>query len=220
MKLNGLVSQSEGCAAAGEAAERAGGAMRIVVINHVTLDGVMQGPGRPDEDPRDGFTHGGWAASRSNTELQQAWGERLTRSSGFLLGRRTYDDVLGYWNTQDSPFKAALNQAAKYVASTGTPTLKWPNSTLLTGGIPAAVTSLRAAPGNDLHIMGSGALIRSLSEHGLIDEYVLAIHPIVLGHGHRLFADGFPPATFDLTRTVTTATGVIVAAFRARPPAA
>ena len=109
--------------------------MRIVVITHVTLDGVMQGPGRPDEDTRDGFTHGGWAAARSDTEIQQAWGERLTRSSGFLFGRRTYEDVLGYWNTQDSPFKEALNQAAKYVASTGTPTLKWPNSTLLTGDV-------------------------------------------------------------------------------------
>ena len=192
--------------------------MRIVVITHVTLDGVMQGPGRPDEDTRDGFTHGGWAAARSDNEIQQAWGERLSRSSGFLFGRRTYEDVLGYWNTQDSPFKEALNQAAKYVASTGTPTLKWPNSTLLTGDVPGAVTKLRATPGDDLQIMGSGALIRSLSAHGLIDEYLLSIHPIVLGHGRRLFDDGFPPAAFDLTRTATTGTGVIIATFRSNTP--
>jgi dihydrofolate reductase len=193
--------------------------MRIVVITHVTLDGVMQGPGRPDEDTRDGFTHGGWAAARSDNEIQQAWGERLSRSSGFLFGRRTYEDVLGYWNTQDSPFKGALNQAAKFVASTGTPTLKWPNSTLLTGDVPGAVTKLRATPGDDLHIMGSGALIRSLSAHGLIDEYLLSVHPIVLGHGHRLFDDGFPPATFDLTGTaVTTPAGVIIATFASNPP--
>lgn len=192
--------------------------MRIVVLSHITLDGVMQGPGRPEEDTRDGFTHGGWAAARSDDAIQQAWGERLTRSSGFLLGRRTYEDVLGYWNTQDSPFKHALNQATKYVASTGTPTLKWPNSTLLTGDLPEAVTRLKAAPGNDLHIMGSGALIRSLSAYGLIDEYLLSIHPIVLGHGHRLFGDGFPPAAFDLTHTATTATGVIIATFRSNPP--
>jgi dihydrofolate reductase len=192
--------------------------MRIVVINHVTLDGVMQGPGRPDEDTRDGFTHGGWATSRSDGALQQAWGERLTRSSGFLFGRRTYEDVLGFWNTQDSPFKDALNQAAKYVASTGAPTLRWPNSTLLTGDLSTAVTRLKAAPGNDLHIMGSGALIRSLSAHGLIDEYLLSIHPIVLGHGRRLFGDGFPPAELDLTRTATTATGVIIATFASNPP--
>ena len=191
--------------------------MRIVVLSHITLDGVMQGPGRPDEDTRDGFTHGGWAAPRSDNEIQQAWGERLTRSSGFLFGRRTYEDVLGYWNTQDGPFKTALNQAPKYVASASTPTLKWPNSTLLTGDIPAAVTSLTSTEGNDLHIMGSGALIRSLSKHGLIDEYLLSIHPIVLGHGRRLFDNGFPPAAFDLTRTVTTGTGVIIATFRSNP---
>jgi dihydrofolate reductase len=188
--------------------------LHIVVISHVTLDGVMQGPGRPDEDTRDGFTSGGWAATRSDDAVQQAWGERLSRSSGFLLGRRTYEDVLGYWNTQDSPFKVALNQAPKYVASTSTPTLKWPTSPLLTGDIPAAVTSLKSTQGNDLHIMGSGALIRSLSAHGLIDEYLLSIHPIVLGDGRRLFADGFPPATFDLTHMATTSTGVIIATLR------
>jgi dihydrofolate reductase len=188
--------------------------MRIVVLSHVTLDGVMQGPGRPDEDTRDGFTHGGWAAARSDDQIQQAWGERLTRSSGFLLGRRTYEDVLGYWNTQDSPFTQALNQAAKYVASTGTPTLTWPNSTLLTGDVPAAVARLKATEASDLHIMGSGALIRSLSAHGLIDEYLLSIHPIVIGSGRRLFGDGFPPAAFDLTHTATTTAGVIIATFR------
>jgi dihydrofolate reductase len=188
--------------------------MRIVVLSHVTLDGVMQGPGRPDEDTRDGFTHGGWAAARSDDQIQQAWGERLTRSSGFLLGRRTYEDVLGYWNTQDSPFTQALNQAAKYVASTGAPTLTWPNSTLLTGDVPAAVARLKATEASDLHIMGSGALIRSLSAHGLIDEYLLSIHPIVIGSGRRLFGDGFPPAAFDLTHTATTTAGVIIATFR------
>lgn len=187
--------------------------MRIVVLSHITLDGVMQGPGRPEEDTRDGFTHGGWAAARSDDAIQQAWGERLTRSSGFLLGRRTYEDVLGYWNTQDSPFTAALNQAPKYVASTGTPALKWPNSTLLTGDVPAAVTRLKATLDRDLHIMGSGVLIRSLSEHGLIDEYLLSVHPIVLGNGRRLFADGFPPATFDLASATTTKAGVIIATF-------
>jgi dihydrofolate reductase len=198
--------------------------MRIVVISHVTLDGVMQGPGRPDEDTRDGFTHGGWAAARGDDAIQQAWGERLARSSGFLFGRRTYEDVLGYWNTQDSPFREALNQATKYVASSatpgtpGAPALKWPNSTLLTGNVPEAVTKLKASPGNDLHIMGSGSLIRTLSAHSLIDEYLLSIHPIVLGHGRRLFGDGFPPATFDLTHTATTATGVIIATFMPAGP--
>ena len=93
--------------------------MRIVVLSHLTLDGIMQGPGRPGEDTRDGFTHGGWAAERGGDDaIMRAWGQRLAASSGYLLGRGTYQDVLGYWNTQDSPFRDALNNAPKYVAST------------------------------------------------------------------------------------------------------
>jgi dihydrofolate reductase len=146
-------------------------------------------------------------------------GQRLA-ASGYLLGRRTYQDVLGYWNTQDSPFRDALNNAPKYVASTTlTEPLPWPNSTLLSGDIPAVVAELEQAPGNDLHIMGSGALIQSLAPRGLIDEYLLFIHPLVLGTGHRLFADGFPPAAFDLADTAPTATGVIIASYRSHPPA-
>jgi dihydrofolate reductase len=125
--------------------------MRIVVINHVTLDGVMQGPGRPDEDTRDGFAHGGWAAERGGDDLiMRAWGERLAASGGLLLGRRTYEDLLGYWNTQDSPFRDALNHAPKYVASNNlTEPLPWPNSTLLSGNVSTAVAKLKQTPGND-----------------------------------------------------------------------
>jgi len=193
--------------------------MRIVVIAHVTLDGVLQGPGRPDEDPRDGFAHGGWAAERAGDEaVMGAWGRRLAAGSGYLLGRRTYEDVLAYWNGQDSPFRDALNNAPKYVASTTlTEPLRWPNSTLLGGDVPAAVAELKKAPGNDLHIMGSGALIRSLSPFGLVDEYLLCVHPLVLGAGRRLFADGFVPAAFDLTEATPTAGGVLIAGYRARP---
>ena len=196
--------------------------MRIVVINHVTLDGVMQGPGRPDEDTRDGFTHGGWAAERAGDDvIMTAVGERLAASGGLLLGRRTYQDILGYWNTQDSPFRDALNNAPKYVASNSlTEPLPWPNSTLLSGDIPAAVAELKQSPGDDLHVMGSGALIQSLGPLGLIDEYLLAIHPLVLGTGHRLFADGFAPTTFDLVGTTPTTTGVIIATYRSHPAAA
>ena len=195
--------------------------MRIVVLNHLTLDGIMQGPGRPDEDTRGGFTHGGWAAERAGDDaIMRAWGQRLAASSGYLLGRRTYQDVLGYWNTQDSPFRDALNNAPKYIASnTLTEPLPWPNSTLLSGDIPAAVAELKQTQGSDLHIMGSGALIQSLAPHGLIDEYLLFIHPLVLGTGHRLFADGFPPATFDLAAATPTASGVIIASYRSHPPA-
>jgi dihydrofolate reductase len=190
--------------------------MRIVVINHVTLDGVLQGPGRPDEDTRDGFTRGGWAAERGGDEvITRAWGERLAASGGLLLGRRTYQDLLAYWNTQDSPFRDALNNAPKYVASnTLTEPLPWPNSMLLSGDIPTAVAKLKQTPGDDLHVMGSGALIQQLSSAGLIDEYMLSIHPLVLGIGHRLFGDGFAPTTFDLVETIPTTTGVIIATYR------
>ncbi|MEU1105094.1 dihydrofolate reductase family protein [Streptomyces tibetensis] len=190
--------------------------MRIVVINHVTLDGIMQGPGRADEDTRDGFTHGGWAAERGADDvITAAWGRRLAAGSGYLLGRRTYSDVLAHWNTQDSPFRDALNSAPKYVASnTLSEPLLWPNSTLLSGDIPEAVTELKEIPGNDLHIMGSGALIRSLAPFGLIDEYLLCIHPLVLGAGRRLFGDGFRPTTFHVAEATPTATGVIIARYR------
>lgn len=194
--------------------------MRIVVINHVTLDGVMQGPGRADEDTRNGFTHGGWAAERgSDDAITQAWGQRLAASSGYLLGRRTYQDVLAHWNAQDSPFRDALNDAPKYVASnTLTEPLPWPNSTLLSGDIPAAVAELKTHPGNDLHIMGSGALIQSLAPLGLIDEYLLCIHPLVLGAGHRLFTEGFSPTTFTLTDATPTPTGIVVASYLPHSP--
>jgi dihydrofolate reductase len=193
--------------------------MRIVAIHHVTLDGVMQGPGRSDEDTRDGFTHGGWAAERDGDDaITKAWGRRLAAGSGYLLGRRTYQDVLAYWNTQDSPFRDALNNAPKYVASnTLTEPLPWPNSTLLSGDILAALADLKETPGDDLHIMGSGALIRSLSPLGLIDEYLLCVHPLVLGAGRRLFTDGFSPTTFEVVEATTTATGVIIAGYRPRP---
>jgi dihydrofolate reductase len=192
--------------------------MRIVVITHVTLDGVMQGPGRSDEDTRDGFAHGGWAAERAGDEaITRAWGRRLAAGSGYLLGRRTYQDVLAHWNTQDGPFRDALNNAPKYVASTTlTEPLPWPNSTLL-GNVPASVAELKRTPGDDLHIMGSGALIQSLAPLGLIDEYLLCIHPIVLGTGRRLFTDGSGPAAFDVSEVTPTATGVIIAAFHPHP---
>jgi len=189
--------------------------MRIVVINHLTLDGVMQAPGRADEDTRGGFTHGGWAEPNGDDVMNRAWGERLGNSGGLLLGRRTYEDVLGYWNTQDSPYREALNQAPKYVAST---TLAdpppWPNTTVLRGDVAAAVADLKKDPGADLHIMGSGTLIALLESLGLIDEYVLSIHPLVFGIGHRLFADGFPATRFDLLDATPTTKGVVIAAYR------
>lgn len=189
------------------------------MLNHVTLDGVMQGPGRPDEDTREGFEHGGWSMSDNDDVMGQVLGVRMAQSGGLLLGRRSYDDMLAYWNTTDSPFKDALNDAPKYVASRTSEALAWPNSTLLTGDVPQAVAELKEGSGNDLHIMGSGVLIQSLMPHGLIDGYVLMIHPLVLGSGHKLFPDGTPLTPLRLADSVTTSKGVVIATYQPADPA-
>lgn len=192
---------------------------RIVVMNHVTLDGVMQAPGRPEEDTRGGFTEGGWAhlSETPDDALGKAMGERMAAGgglAGWLFGRRTYEDLLGYWNQQpDSPFGPMLNNSPKYVAST---TLKgqlpWPNSTLLSGEVADAVGALKAKTDGVLAIMGSGELIGSLMAAGLIDEYLLMIHPLVLGGGRRLFPEGVH-AALRLSDSATTTTGVVIATY-------
>jgi dihydrofolate reductase len=191
---------------------------RIVVMNHVTLDGVMQGPGRADEDTRDGFTQGGWA-SRSITPddaTGKTMGERMAAGgglAGWLFGRRTYEDLLATWNARGGPFKDALNNTPKYVASTtASEPLPWPNSTLLRGDTVAAVRALKAQAGGVLAIMGSGVLIGSLMAADLIDEYLLMIHPLVLGTGRRLFPAG-AHVPLRLTGSVSTAAGVVVATY-------
>ena len=191
---------------------------RIVVMNHVTLDGVIQGPGRADEDTRGGFTQGGWG-QRSVTPddaVGKAMGERMAAGgglAGWLFGRRTYEDLLASWNTQGGPFKDALNNSPKYVASTTlNEPLPWPNSTLLRGDIVDALRALKAQYGGVLAIMGSGVLIGSLMAANLIDEYLLMIHPLVLGTGRRLFPGG-AHVSLRLSDSVTTAAGVVIATY-------
>jgi dihydrofolate reductase len=187
---------------------------KVVVINHVTLDGVMQAPGRPEEDTRDGFRYGGWAAARVDDVMMGALGSRMGEGNRLLLGRRSYEDMLSYWNTQDSPFTGALNEADKYVASrTRREPLPWPNSTLLDRDVADSVAQLKQKPGNDLNVMGSGELIQTLMRHELIDEYLLMIHPLVLGTGRRLFADVGPPAHLRLVDSTATTTGVLIATY-------
>jgi dihydrofolate reductase len=191
---------------------------RIVVMNHVTLDGVMQGPGRADEDTRGGFTQGGWAhrAVTPDDAVGRAMGERMAAGgglAGWLFGRRTYGELLASWNAQGGPFKDALNNTPKYVASTTLQEpLPWPNSTLLRGDPVAAVGALKAESAGVLAIMGSGVLIGSLLAADLIDEYLLMIHPLVLGTGRRLFPGGVQVA-LRLTDSLTTATGVLIATY-------
>lgn len=190
--------------------------MQIVVINHITLDGVMQSPGRPDEDSRGGFSSGGWAIPGNDEAIFRAVGERMgDLDGGMLLGRRSYEDMLATWNARGGQFKDGLNGARKFVASSSPDTkLEWPNSTLLSGDITAAVAELKQKPGGNLVIMGSGQLIRSLLPGGLIDEYLLMIHPLVLGRGQRLFEPDDHSARLKLIESSTTATGVIIAAYR------
>jgi dihydrofolate reductase len=188
---------------------------RVVVINHLTLDGVMQSPGRPDEDTRGGFELGGWAGPNIDEVVNAAVGARVPQSRGLVLGRRSYDDMLAYWNTQDSPFKAMLNDAPKYVASrTLREPLPWPNSTLLGEDVAGAVAELKREPGGDLNVMGSGELIQTLIRHDLIDEYLLLIHPLVLGTGRRLFERGGPPTSLRLVESTASTTGVLIATYR------
>ena len=194
---------------------------RVVVLNHVTLDGVMQAPGRAGEDTRDGFRHGGWSPPYGDDVMGQVMGARMMQSGGLLFGRRTYEDLLTYWNSQTgSPFTDALNNTPKYVATTTLhQPLPWPNSTLLAGNVAEAVAGLKERAGKDLYIMGSGALIQSLMPCNLIDEYVLMIHPLVLGSGRRLFPDGSPPASLRLVDTKPTTKGVVIATYQTAGPA-
>lgn len=185
---------------------------KVVVCTNLSLDGVMQAPGRPDEDQRGGFTRGGWAAPYG--AMAHA-GQVFAGADALLLGRRTYDDFYNVWPKRaDSPFTPWLNNVRKYVASRtlGDP-LPWTNSVLLKGDTRQALSAVKQEPGKNILVMGSGDLVRSLMPTGIIDEYVLLIHPIVLGSGNRLFSD---PGTFThltLTSSSTTPNGVIVCTY-------
>jgi dihydrofolate reductase len=186
---------------------------KVIVMNGITLDGVMQGPGRPDEDTRDGFAHGGWAVPYSDEAMVAKMGERMGEDRAFLFGRRTYEQLLASWNARGGPFKDALNNAGKFVASSSPATkLDWPNSTLLHGDVPAAVADLKQSSGTNLVIMGSGVLIGSLMAADLIDEYLLMVAPLVLGTGRRLFAGG-AHARLRLVESTATSTGVLLATY-------
>lgn len=190
--------------------------MKVVVLNHMSLDGVIQGPGRSDEDTRGGFAHGGWAASGGD-EVMAAWIGPIGTGSGgaMLMGRRSYEGMVGHWNRVGGPFRDAFNAATKYVASRNPTTqLEWPNSVLLSGDVVAAVAKLKEEQDGDLLIMGSGELIRSLVPHDLIDEYRLAIYPLLLGGGVRLFPDDGLSHRLRLVDSRTSTKGVFLATYR------
>jgi dihydrofolate reductase len=189
---------------------------RVVVINHVTLDGVMQAPGRPDEDQRGGFEHGGWAQPYNDEVMGRVLGARMAQGGPLLLGRRTYEDFAGFWPKQkDNPYTEVLDNTQKYVASrTLNEPLPWRNSTLLPGDAAEAVAVLKEQSEQDIGVLGSGALLQSLMRRNLVDEFLLLIHPLVLGSGRRLFPDGGPRAALRLADSVTTTTGVVIATYQ------
>jgi dihydrofolate reductase len=184
----------------------------------ISLDGVIQAPGRPDEDTRGGFDRGGWAVPYNDDVMAQKMGEGMASSGTMLFGRRTYEDFFGFWPQQtDNPFTPYLNQATKYVvSSTLTEPLPWENSILLSGDPTASVAELKAESGPNLGVVGSGELVRSLLAAGLIDRYVLLIHPLVLGQGRRLFDNRGAGADLELVDSVTTSKGVIIGTYEPR----
>jgi dihydrofolate reductase len=189
---------------------------KLGVFNHLTLDGVMQGPASPDEDTRGGFDKGGWAAGRDDDVLGRKIGEGMSGSGALLLGRHTYEHFYSFWPHQtDNPFTEVLNKSTKYVASRAlSEPLPWENSVLLGDDVPAAVAEVKAKEDRDIVILGSGELIQGLLPRGLIDEYILLIHPVVLGKGRRMFAEGVVPVDLELAEAIPTTTGVIIATYR------
>jgi dihydrofolate reductase len=187
---------------------------KVIVFTNLTLDGVMQAPGRSDEDPRGDFKYGGWAAPYA--AMSFATSDSMSNTGPLLFGRRTYEDFYKVWpNRSDNPYTEVLNNAQKYVAST---TLKdplpWVNSTLLKGDAAQTIASLKSQPGKDFLVMGSGVLVQSLMQHNLVDSYVLLIHPLILGSGRRLFTEGSAFSAFKLVEVKSTPTGVVVATYQ------
>ncbi len=189
---------------------------RVVVFMNLSLDGVMQAPGRPDEDVRGGFAHGGWAIPFADPAMGKVAAESMATTGALLFGRRTYEDFYAVWpHRKNNPFTEVLNNTTKYVASrTLKEPLPWSNSVLLNGDAAKAVAELKAEPGKNIVVLGSGALLQSLMSHDLIDEYVLQIHPLLLGSGRRLFIEGGARADLRLVDAKTTTTGVVIATYQ------
>jgi dihydrofolate reductase len=192
--------------------------MKLTTTTMVTVDGVMQGLGGPDEDRRGGFERGGWITPYADEEGMGFLNEVYGRADAFLLGKRTYEIFAASWGTWDdpgdSPVWTALNTRPKYVASTAPFDPEWENTTVLSGDVAAAVEELKAEPGGELQVHGSGALIRSLLAVELVDEMNLLIVPVVVGQGTRLFPDAGPDAALELLGSRTTASGVTIQVYR------
>ena len=189
---------------------------KLIVLSFITLDGVMQAPGGPEEDPTGGFKYGGWIAGYWDDFLGGVMGEQMAKPFDLLLGRKTYEIFAAYWpyaksDDPDGPIAGKFNSAKKYVASTTLEKLDWSNSTLIKGDVVQEIKNLKQQNGPELQVYGSSNLIQTLMKHDLIDGFRLKIFPITLGTGKRLFGDGTIPAGFKLVDSKASTTGVIVA---------
>jgi len=189
--------------------------MRELIVNtFLTLDGVMQAPGGPEEDPDGGFEHGGWSFGYWDEQMQTVMGESMSTPFDLVLGRKTYEIFAAYWPHTDQPGAGPLNKATKHVASTTLKELEWENSKLIEGDVPAGIRALKAQDGPELQVHGSANLIQTLLEYGLVDEFRLWTFPLVLGTGKRLFDGGTVPAGLDVAGSEVSSTGVVITTYR------
>ena len=184
---------------------------KLIVLEHISLDGVIQAPGGPDEDRSDGFAYGGWAAPYHDHDeaIETALNKMLNMPLDLLLGRKTFDIWASFW-PQHGDIWPNVNTATKYVASNTMTSHQWQPSGFLNGDVAKKVAELKQGPGPDLHIWGSGNLLQTLMKHDLVDNFWLMIYPITLGQGKKLFAEGTIPAAFNVTETIVGPTGVIL----------
>jgi dihydrofolate reductase len=191
--------------------------MKLTTTTMVTVDGVMQGLGGPEEDRRGGFERGGWQGPLFDNEAGTFLAEVYQRAGAFLFGRRTYELFAGYWGAManpDNPISDALNTRPKYVASTTLAEPRWADTTVLSGDVAAAIGDLKAKQGGELQVHGSGALIRSLLDNQLVDEMNLLVCPVILGQGRRLFPDVGPDVALNLVESRSTPKGVTIQVYR------
>jgi dihydrofolate reductase len=190
--------------------------MKLTTATNVSVDGVMQGLGGPDEDRRGGFERGGWALPLFDNEAETFLSEVYQRADAFLFGRRTYEIFAGYWGVRadSSPIAAALNTRPKYVASTTLTDPQWADTTVLAGDVAAAVGELKAKPGGELQVHGSGNLVRLLLDNHLVDEIILLTYPVVVGQGTRLFPATGPDSALELVDSRATPSGVTIQVYR------
>jgi dihydrofolate reductase len=186
----------------------------LVVLTFVTLDGVMQAPGGPEEDTDGGFEHGGWSVGYWDEEMDKAMGDSMSPPFDLLLGRKTYEIFAAFWPQADDPTAELLNSATKHVASTTLKELEWENSKLIEGDVAEGVRALKQEDGPELQVHGSANLIQTLLENKLIDEFRLKVFPLALGSGKRLFDGGTVPEGLELTSSLVTPSGVIAATYR------